>query len=271
MTGPDYRGKALFDQNRLLDVVDIEATVLAETVDVVRNELRIPHATGLTVGETARHVGSVHRMTLEWIRTGDTPETWQREPGPLQSLRDYVASGARALVDELQRHDPGEPCSTWWAADSTYGFWRRRMAHETTVHRIDVQAAASGHVDDVAEDFAVDGVDEVLTLWFGHRLMVQGVVGARDGTVAVRTRDRAWLTRVTTGGLAAWRLPPQDVPEIRLAAGPRGEKKVDAVVSGPPSLLYRWLWGRLPPAAASWEGDDNAVHQLWALLRVATR
>ncbi|TCO48126.1 maleylpyruvate isomerase N-terminal domain-containing protein [Actinocrispum wychmicini] len=251
--------KALVDYDRLLDTLDIEATVLAETVDDARPELRVPHAPGLTVGETARHVGSVYRMTLEWIRTGDSPASWQREPGPLQSLRDFVTSGARALVDELARHDPAEPCSTWWAADSTYGFWRRRVAHETAIHRGDVQEAVGQPVADVDDDIAVDGVDEILTLWLGHRLTVQGVVGARDGSVAVTTGDNAWLVRITTGGIAAWRVPLTELD------------RADAVVHGLPPKVYRWLWGRLPEGAVRKERSPEAINQMWALLRMATR
>ncbi|CAM3557648.1 maleylpyruvate isomerase family mycothiol-dependent enzyme [Kibdelosporangium persicum] len=257
-------GKALFDQARLLDVLEIEATVLAETVDGAREDLRIPNCPGLTVGETARHVGSVYRMALEWMRTGDAPETWQRQPGPFQSSRDYVISGVRELVDELARHDPAEPCSTWWAADSTYGFWRRRMAHETVVHRMDVQAALDRPVGEIADDLAVDGVDEVLTLWFGHRLTVQGVVGARDGTVAVRTGGRAWLVRVTTGGVGAWRVPGSDIDRADIG-------RIDAEVTGPPANVYRYLWGRLGERAVTREGDFDAINQMWALMRLATR
>jgi uncharacterized protein (TIGR03083 family) len=256
--------RALVDQARLLDILEIEATLLAETIDGEREDLRIPHCPGLTVGETARHVGSVHRMALEWIRTGDSPETWQREPGPFQSLRDYVIAGTRELVDELARHDPADPCSTWWAADPTYGFWRRRMVHESTIHRADVQAALDLPVTEIEDVVAVDGVDEVLTLWFGHRLTVRGVVGTRDGTVAIRSADKAWIVRVTTNGVGAWRLPLEDLD--RAEAG-----RIDATVSGPPARMYRWLWGRLTDSAVQMEGEREAINQMWALMRVATR
>jgi uncharacterized protein (TIGR03083 family) len=249
----------LIDPGLLLDILEIEATVLAETVDGARQELRVPHAPGLTVGETARHMGSVYRMVLEWIRTGDSPETWQREPGPFQSLRDYVSSGVRDLVDELARHDPAEPCVTWWASDSTYGFWRRRMAHETAIHRGDVQGAVGQQVSDVSDDFALDGVDEVLTLWLAHRLTVQGVSGTRNFSVGVTTGGKAWMVRVTTGGIAAWRTPLSEI------------ERADGVVSGAPPLVYRWLWGRLPDRAVQRDKDLEAVNQMWALLRVATR
>jgi uncharacterized protein (TIGR03083 family) len=251
--------KALADYDRLLDTLDIEAAVLAETVDRARSELRVPQAPGLTVGETARHLGSVYRMVLEWMRTGDSPESWQREPGPFQSLRDYVVSGARSLVDELARHDPLEPCSTWWAADSTYGFWRRRMTHETVIHRGDVQGAAGEPVAAVDDDIAIDGVDEILTLWLAHRLTVQGVFGTRDFSVAVTTGGKAWLVRITTGGLAAWRTT---LPET---------SKADGLITGAPSRVYRWLWGRLPDGAVERRDDIDAINQMWALLRVATR
>ncbi|MBP2331083.1 uncharacterized protein (TIGR03083 family) [Kibdelosporangium banguiense] len=257
-------GKALIDQAKLLDILDIEATVLAETVDGAREELRIPHCPGLTVGETARHIGSVYRMALQWMRTGDSPQTWQREPGPFQSLRDYVVSGARALVDELARHDPAAPCSTWWAADSTYGFWRRRMAHETTIHRTDIQAALDRPVTEIEDEVATDGVDEVLTLWFSHRLTVQGVAGTRDGTVVIRTGGKAWIARVTPGGIGAWRLPAADID--RADAG-----RINAAITGPPPTVYRWLWGRLPDDAVQKEGNPEAINQMWALMRVATR
>jgi len=251
--------RALHDYDQLLDLLDIEAAVVADLVDNARPDLRIPHASGLTVGETARHLGSVYRMTLEWIRTGDSPTDWQREPGPLQSPRDFVASGARALVDELARHNPADPCSTWWAADSTYGFWRRRMAHETAIHRGDLQAAVGQQVAAVSDGFAVDGVDEVLTLWLGHRLTIQGVVAARDSSVAVTTGGRVWLVRTTTGGIAAWRTSADEIA------------RADGVVSGFPAQVYRWLWGRLPHKAVTWENDKEAISQMWALLRVATR
>lgn len=257
-------GRALIDQARLLDTVEIEATVLAETVDRAPAELRIPNCPGLTVGETARHLGSVYRMVLEWIRTGDTPRMWQREPGPFQSARDYVISGVRALADELAAHDPAEPCSTWWAADSTFGFWRRRLAHESVIHRVDVQSAVADPVGEIDDDLAVDGIDEVLTLWFGHRLTVQGVVGTRDATVAVRTGGKAWLARMTTGGVGAWRVPGSDIDRADIG-------RIDAWVTGRPSNVYRYLWGRLGERSVDREGDIDATNQLWALMRVATR
>jgi hypothetical protein len=42
-------------------------------------------------------------------------------------------------------------------------------------------------------------------------------------------------------------------------------------VSGPPDQVYLLLWGRLPPRGVQWNGDGDAIAQVWALLRLATR
>jgi hypothetical protein len=35
--------------------------------------------------------------------------------------------------------------------------------------------------------------------------------------------------------------------------------------------MYRWLWGRLPQWVIQHDGDADAIAQVWALLRLATR
>ncbi|HEY3748302.1 MAG TPA: hypothetical protein VGL80_03810 [Pseudonocardiaceae bacterium] len=46
---------------------------------------------------------------------------------------------------------------------------------------------------------------------------------------------------------------------------------VHATVSGSPMQIYLWLWGRRPDRAVDMEGNQDAIAQLWALLRLATR
>ena len=62
--------------------------------------------------------------------------------GEGQDSLDFMRSGAEAVIAELAAHDEDEPCATWWPEQQNYGFWRRRLAHETTLHRMDIQGAA---------------------------------------------------------------------------------------------------------------------------------
>jgi uncharacterized protein (TIGR03083 family) len=254
------RDRALVHYDQLLGAIGAEGERLAESATGQRSDLEVPSCPGLTLGDTVRHVGSVYRMVLDWLRTGARPTAWQREPDEGQSVEDYLLTGLRAIVDHLAAHDPQATCPTWWPEHPTYGFWDRRLAHETTVHRIDVQGAARIPLDSmapIAEDLLVDGVDEVLSLWFVHRLDVLGVAGTRHGRVAVRTGGRYWIARATPQGTSAWRATPDEL--------------ADATVSGDPKAVFLWLWGRVPHHLVDQDGDLDAIAQLWALLRLATR
>ncbi|TWP44489.1 maleylpyruvate isomerase family mycothiol-dependent enzyme [Lentzea tibetensis] len=243
-----------------LEVISAEAALLAASARGQRPERGIPACPGLNLAETVRHVASGYRMALEWIRLGEEPTAYQQDPVEGQDLPDFLLASASALLEVLSDHDPEEPCATWWPAQENYGFWCRRYAHETTMHRMDIQAAAGMTVDPVADDVALDGIDEVLTVWFSHKLEVLGVRGTRDGSVAVRAGDDAvWLARCGPGGSSAWRVTPE---EADIA---------DAEVSASPMTMYRWLWGRLPDSMANPVGDHDAIAQMWALLRLATK
>lgn len=251
-------GRALADHGHLLEVLEVEGELLASSARGVDPETAVTYAPGMTLGETVRHVGSVYRMVVAWLRSGgDAPTRWQRAPEDDQPVEDYLRVGLRELLDELSAHDPAEGCPTWWPLDQTYGFWRRRMAHESTVHRIDVQQAAAGMtVGGIAADIAFDGIDEILSLWFTHRLGVLGVTNSWAGEVAVVAGRRRWIARITATGTSSWQAQP--------------DEPADATITSDPTGMYLWLWGRRPILTATPDGDRAGVAQLWHLLRLAT-
>lgn len=257
-------GHALIDYGRLLDVATHEGDQLIAAAYGAHPNALVPACPGLTLRETVRHVGSVYRAVMGWLRDGRRPVSWPQEPAPGQPVEEYLRDGLHELVAELAGHDPEEPCATWWPEHQSYGFWRRRMAHESTIHRTDVQSAAGVEISEIAEDVAMDGVDEVLHLWFGHRLRRLGVSGMRQGSIVVRTGDRRWLVRAGPPEAAAWRLDPESSDHC-------GEEAATEV-SASPMEMYLWLWGRRPLTTVHVEGeDDDAVAQVWALLRLATK
>ncbi|MEU5692667.1 maleylpyruvate isomerase N-terminal domain-containing protein [Actinosynnema sp. NPDC020468] len=251
--------RGLVDYRVLLDVITAEAGLLAAAVDGQRPERQVPACPGLNLGEAARHVGSTYRMVTTWLREGSQPLVWQQDPFDGQTLAEYVRAGAGPLVEELAVREPEAFCRTWWPDEQNHAFWARRLAHESTVHRMDVQSAAGLPLSPVADDVAVDGVDEVLSLWLGHRLDVLGVRGTREATVSLRTGGRVWLAGSGPRPATA-RLVPRD-----------GPWSADGDVTAPPTTLYRWLWGRLPDRDVVTRGDRDAIAQLWALLRLATK
>ena len=253
------REHGLVDHGRLLTALGIEGRILGQAVHAAAPETPVPTCPGWTIGEVIRHVGSQYRVVLRWLRDGRRPDDWQRDPAPGEPVHRYFEVGLADLLDELAAHDPAEHADTWWPADPTYGFWRRRMVHETVVHRIDIEQAAGVAAPTVPEDLAVDGIDEVLTLWFAHKLPLLGLTGTKAGSVGVRTGGHSWIARAGPGGTEAWRCSAEE-------AG-----AADDLVTGPPESVYRWLWGRAGPTAVTVQGVHDQAAQLWALLRLATR
>ncbi|MFY9806967.1 MAG: maleylpyruvate isomerase family mycothiol-dependent enzyme [Pseudonocardiaceae bacterium] len=257
MTAP----RPLIDYGRMLDVIGIEGELMlgmAASALPSAAHAEVPGCPDFTLEETLRHVGSVHRVTRLWVRDGHRPQQWQRSPVD-EDLIGFVRTGLSELLMELGRHDPAEPCDTWWPADRTHGFWRRRMAHETTIHRVDVEAAAGGPVHAIDQDVALDGIDELLFLWFGHRLGELRMSSPQQGSVALSAADRRWLAIFESGRCTARRVEETDA------------RSADAMVCGNPTEIYLWCWGRLPDQSVRISGDQEAVAQLWTLLRPATQ
>jgi uncharacterized protein (TIGR03083 family) len=253
------REPGLVDHGRLLTALGIEGRVLAEAVRAAPAEAPVPACPGWSVAEVARHVGSLYRMVRRRLVEGRNPDEWQRDPEPGQSLTEYLETGLAQLLDELAAHEPGEHADTWWPADPTYGFWRRRMLHESVVHRLDVEQAAGVEPREVPEDIALDGVDEALTLWFGQKLPMLGLTGTKVGSVGVRAGAHSWIARAGPEATEAWRCSAEEA------------EAADDVVTAEPVRLYLWLWGRASLTSVTVRGVHDQAAQLWALLRLATR
>jgi uncharacterized protein (TIGR03083 family) len=226
----------------------ISWTVAGRDLDVP-----VPHCPGLDAGEVVRHLGSIYQRLTGWVRAQRPPQQWQRTPPEGTDLRSWFAAGMRTLYDELASHNPGEPCDTWFPADRTYRFWSRRIAHETTVHRMDV-TEAYGLRHPVGDALALDGIDEVLTLWLGTRLGTD--VRGSDHVVAIEAGARVW--RITLQRSA-----------VDVAAEIPWE--CDAAISGPPESVYRWLWGRGGLESLRLTGERAAVTELREIMVRATQ
>jgi uncharacterized protein (TIGR03083 family) len=251
----------MIDHGRMLDVIGIEGELMLGTAAGAlprAAHAEVPGCPGFTLSEVLRHVGSVHRVVRSWVRDGRQPEHWQRSPDD-GDLVGFVRSGLGELLTELSRHDPADPTDTWWPEDRTHGFWRRRMAHETTVHRVDVQAAAGGPVDPIDQEVALDGIDELLFVWFAHRLGELKMSSPQQGAVALAAGERFWMAIFERGRSIARRVDEADA------------RSADAMISGNPTEVYLWSWGRLPDQSIRISGDHDAAAQLWTLLRPATQ
>lgn len=215
----------------------------------------VPPCPGWDVAEVMRHTASVYGHKVATIRLGRRPHDgeWQTGPPDGVALVDWFGAQLATLMEELGDHDPDEWASTWWPPDETMGFWYRRMALETVVHRIDVESAI-GDPTRVEADLATDGIDEVLTVFLGVRDPGSG--GERDGVVVVAADGRRWTVHLADH-------------EVRVQPGDNGTATAEIRGDAAPVFLYLWGRGLLDELGA--RGDVDLLMQLRRRLALATQ
>lgn len=215
----------------------------------------VPACPGWDVAEVVRHTAGVYANKVATLRLGrrPAPDEWRAEPPAGSDLLVWFRATLRALLDELIEHDPADHAWSWWPADQSVGFWYRRMALETVVHRVDVEMAVN-QVTPVEAALAADGVDEVLSAFLAAR--DPGDTPARTGGVAVATGDRRWMVHLDSGVVRVDAHSAADAP---------------AQLTGPAAPLFLYLWGRGSLVGLDVEGDAELVLELRRRLAAATQ
>ncbi|WP_447004656.1 maleylpyruvate isomerase family mycothiol-dependent enzyme [Saccharothrix isguenensis] len=226
-------------------------TALRDAAVAAGPEAPVPPCPEWTVQDLVDHVARVHSWALRALRTApdaDRPHADER-PRNWDDLLAWWDGKFAELADTLAGATSNTPA--WSFGPKNFGFWSRRQAHETAIHRLDAEHALHGaDVPSLLFDveFAADGVDEYL-----HRMLV-GAARRKAidlaGRVVLHAADagRAWEVRLTPG----------ELPEV----GPLTDSATDAdaTVAGTADALYRAVWGR--PSGAITSGDRSLLDGL---------
>ena len=220
------------DKRDYLDVIELESERFIGAVAGGLGQT-IAHCGDWPVAGLAAHLGFVWTVaTTNVAAQTDTPT----KPGPEASapddetaIVDWLRDRRTAMIDALAAADPADPA--WgFAGDLTAGFWQRRMAHETTVHRFDAEYGTGVDVAPILGEVARDGIDEYT------------VVGLRYSS-SKPTRDYPIesLHLHRTDGDGEWMFVGDDEGGVTVTAE---HGKGAAAVRGPAASLLLWIWGR---------------------------
>jgi uncharacterized protein (TIGR03083 family) len=222
-------------------------------------EAPVPSCPAWSVDQLLRHVATVYLHKVVALQTGMKPQNWVPDFSTEPAL-DLLERAYTELTAEFDAREPDAPAWTWFAPDQTVGFWIRRMAHETSIHRYDAELAV-GLTTPVVNDLAADGVDEALTVILTDDGDVRAI-GAADlrevtdlvlPTIEVRNGARSFFVRPTLQGVF--------VDETGQAA---------TTIEGVPSDLLLWLWRRADADTLKVTGDPSGVAVLSRLMETAT-
>jgi uncharacterized protein (TIGR03083 family) len=250
---------------RYLDCLAVDYGLLRDAALAASLGDPVPSCPEWTVADLLSHVGHVYLHKAAVMREEKWPDPWPPDGLPADPFA-VLDLGYRELTAEFTGRPADAPSLTWYGPEQTVGFWIRRMAQETVVHRMDAQLAAAVPVIPVPDDLAIDGVDEVLKRFLGYgstawpeeyATVAGGHLAGDDGTDTV----------VVTAGPASWTVRPAP-QSVSVADGRDGAARAE--VSAGPDAMLRWLWGRAGDDVITVTGDPAWAAYLRRLLTAVT-
>jgi len=216
----------------------------------------VPVCAPWDVRHVVAHLASVYDHKVMAMRLGRKPNPgeWVTDEPYGKDTVEWFEDEHAKLLAELTVHSPKAPAWSWWEADQTVGFWYRRMAFETVVHRVDVEMQF-GSPSAIDSALAIDGIDEVLTVMLAGDTEAAASVPA-TGTVEVLADDAAWSVVFE---------------EARTTVTPGRRTSPHATLSGDPGAVFLYLWGRVPVDGLTRRGDETRIASLRSRLAAATQ
>jgi uncharacterized protein (TIGR03083 family) len=245
-------------------VAEIEASTagLAEILAEYDQGLPIPTCPEWTLRRLVTHVGRAHRWAAEITRTRadafipfrDLPDG--KLPDDRAEQCRWLRAGAARIVEAVL--EAGSDRVWSFTGPVPAGFWLRRMAHETLVHRADAQLAAGAEPEPVIDaEVAADAIDEWLML------VTRGILGNADERTRALPAGAGLHIHATDDGLGGrgeWMIR-HDAGGLTVEPG---HGKGDAALTGPAASLLLVLMRRRPVSDPAVTGyGDSAVVDGW--------
>ncbi|MFY1704557.1 maleylpyruvate isomerase family mycothiol-dependent enzyme [Micromonospora sp. WMMA1923] len=229
-----------------------EGPAFAAAVAEAPPETPVLSCPGWTVNDLTLHLAGLYRWVHSFAGSGATaapPRREETELPPGTSALQLWQQSYDQLMTLFDGLDPEAPAWNWAPQPKKAGFWPRRMAHETAVHRWDAQLAIAAG-DPVEAKLAADGVSEVLDTWLpaGRRAKT----GQWRGVVQLTATDAAqeWYLRLRGEGVAL--LDTDTILD-------HDDHHARVQVSGTASDLLLALWGRIAFDTLSVTGDPSLL------------
>ena len=213
-------------------------------------DVAVPSCPGWNVANLTGHVGRVYRSVAEHIERR-TMEMVPREEIPEapadEAVVRFFEEGHERVLAALADIANEEP--VWsWSSNQTGGFYHRRMAQETLVHRWDAENA-HGATSPIDGDLAADGVSELYE-----------VLAPRAISVADKVQPDGTLHFHRTDGEGEWLLQLAG-DEVRIT---HEHAKGDAAIRAPGADLLLLVWGRVDLGEIQAEVfGDRALADAW--------
>jgi uncharacterized protein (TIGR03083 family) len=232
--------------------LDAEVTRFADVMTSLSLEDDVATCPGWTVRDLGEHLGVIHRWAEELVRRR-SPERITREslesPDVVSST--WIEEGGTALVATLLAADPND--EMWaWGQDQHVRFWSRRQLHETLVHRMDLELAAS-RTPRAESSIALDAIDEYFSNLETVSSYAPDLAALRGHGERLAFRDSEsgthWSVTLAENGVSVSKdespfdaeVAASPVNLLLVILGRREVDSADVVVKGRSQLVDFWL------------------------------
>jgi uncharacterized protein (TIGR03083 family) len=241
------------DSQQRWDALRREGSAFREAVGAAELGSPVPSCPDWTLEQLVAHLGGEHRTAIAAIGgRGAAPDHVDVPPLTGGELLEWWDEGYADLLDLLGSADADAPAWNPYVAARTAGFWFRRQAVETALHRWDAQLAATGLTEPLHRTIAADGVDEVLTVF----LPSGRGTGPHDRFGLLRLFpddiEASWTVRVRGAAVS--------VLDTHTVLDPGPHPPVEA--HGPASDLLLVVWGRIGVDVLTVNGDPALISAL---------
>lgn len=236
-----------------------ESARFADVLASTDPQARVPTCPDWTAADLLWHLGEVQSFWAAIVRERATAPDGLPEPQRPVGYDELLAlfrDASAALVDALANATDDTAVWTWFPADQSVGFVRRRQAHEALIHRLDAELTA-GTLSDVDPALATDGAAEVLEwMYSGVPAWAAHTVDGAVGRLSTTDTGASWLVQLGrwSGTSPNSGTTYSDKASITVVAG--GEPTFG--VSGTARDLDAWLWNRPTLTDLERSGDTAA-------------
>lgn len=231
-----------------------EATTRIADLASGDGNLPIPHISGWTMSDAVIHAGLVFSFVTKSVKQGSPiadggVARWANDQSnhpQTSQLSDWFRAAAQEMAEVVWEHEPRDEVWTSSEFNKQALFWMRRMTHEATVHRWDIETA-TGDNTAIGGAIAVDGIDEFYDFFVAERFPT---AFAGIGTVHLHAIDAPgeWMITRHENGI-----------DVESAHG-----KGDVAARGPAGDLLLFVWNRVNHTTLETFGDTDLLdeHQL---------
>jgi uncharacterized protein (TIGR03083 family) len=194
-----------------LSIISDETTHIVDSYERDRSAA-VPWSDRWKVGTVARHVAGTHHVVSQIIQGRPTADfglfnDLQTPPKDSPEFVGWFRSGTASLLQQLKSAPAEDACWSWFAPGAHVGWWARRMAFETLVHRWDTDAAV-GQAFSIEPDIAAGAVDEYLDVFVATSRAANDAPAGPTISIECRDHgDRWWLDLSERAGRTVSREP----------------------------------------------------------------